>query len=123
MANIQSFTELHVWQKAHEIALLVYKVTKDFPPDERFGLVSQIRRAVVSIAANIAEGFHRYTVHDSLNFYTIAKGSLEEVRYYSMLARDLGYIGSEAYTELEKMASEVSKMLIAWMQSQRINTR
>lgn len=121
MANIQSFKELQVWQRAHGLVLFVYGVTKDFPSDERFGLISQTRRAVVSIAANIAEGFHRYTVNDSLNFYTIAKGSLEEVRYYSMLAHDLRYMSNEAYTRLEEMVSEVSKMLAAWMQSQRVN--
>lgn len=119
MANIKSFKELIVWQKAHKLALLVYKITQSFPDVERFGIISQLRRAAVSIAANIAEGFHRYTIHDSLHFYTIAQGSLEETRYYCILAHDLGYTTSDQYQQLENLVSEVSKLLTAWIQSQR----
>ena len=76
----KTFQDLIVWQKAHQFVLAIYTVTKKFPPDERFGLISQIRRASVSIPANIAEGFSKKTKPDKARFYNIAKSSLEEVR-------------------------------------------
>ena len=90
---IKSFTELKVWQKAHELALLVYKLTNKFPAEEKFGLTNQIRRATVSIASNLAEGFGRHSVthRASVNFYNIANGSLEEVKYQLLLSKDLKY--------------------------------
>lgn len=123
MANIKNFKELTVWQKAHSLILLIYKITQSFPEIERFGITSQLRRAGVSIAANIAEGFHRYTVHDSLHFYTIAQGSLEEVRYYCILTKDLRYIDGIQYQKLDDSISEVSKMLTSWIQSQRTSVK
>lgn len=119
MGDIRNFKDLQVWHKAHSLVLLVYKVSQSFPDIERFGITSQLRRAVVSIAANIVEGFHRYTANDSLHFYTIALGSLEEVRYYCILVRDLGYVDDGVYQQLETLASEVGKMLTSWIQSQR----
>lgn len=78
---IKSFKELKVWQKAHELTLLVYKLTSKFPPEEKFGLSGQMRRAAISIASNIAEGFHRSFKKISANFYNIADGSVEELNY------------------------------------------
>ena len=104
----KTFQDLIVWQKAHQFVLAIYTVTKKFPPDERFGLISQIRRASVSIPANIAEGFSKKTKPDKARFYNIAKSSLEEVRYYLILSRDLGYIeNSNLFTQLE----EISRLL------------
>ncbi|OGL66023.1 four helix bundle protein [Candidatus Uhrbacteria bacterium RIFCSPLOWO2_01_FULL_47_24] len=123
MANIKSFKELGVWQKAHDLVLFIYKISQSFPEVERFGITSQLRRAAVSIAANIVEGFHRYTVHDSLHFYTIAQGSLEETRYHCLLAHDLGYIDNNNYQQLEDLITEVSKMLTAWIHSQRVSAQ
>jgi four helix bundle protein len=87
----KSFTDLEVWQKAHAFVLEVYRITRMFPQEERFGLVSQFRRAAVSIPANIAEGFRRYGVADKARFLNIAEGSLEECRYYCILIQDLEY--------------------------------
>ncbi len=84
------FEDLKVWQKAHELCLLVYRITKDFPPEEKFGLVSQMRRAAVSVAANLAEGFKRRTKRDKAHFYNTSQSSLEELRYYFILSKDLG---------------------------------
>lgn len=84
-AAVKRFQDLIVWQKAHEFVLCIYRVTGHFPNDERFGLTSQLRRAAVSIPANIAEGFKKKTVPDKLRFYNISQGSLEECRYYSIL--------------------------------------
>lgn len=105
--NVQ---DLLVWQKAHQIVLLVYSVTANFPSTETFGLVSQVRRAAVSVPANLAEGFKRRSPADKARFVNIAQGSLEEVKYYLDLARDLGYLKDSAPArEIE----ETSKMLEA----------
>lgn len=92
MVLIQKFTDLEVWKESHKLTLLVYKTTKKFPKDETFGLVSQIRRAVVSIESNIAEGFSRYHFKDRLNFYYQTRGSASEVQTQLIIAKDLGYI-------------------------------
>ena len=88
----KSFEDLIVWQKAHQFVLNVYKLTTSFPKHELYGLVSQMRRAAVSIPANIVEGFRKSTKPDKARFYNIAQASLEEIRYYLILSRDLGYI-------------------------------
>jgi four helix bundle protein len=123
MARISSWRDLVVWKKAHELALLVYKLTKDFPSDEKFGLSSQMRRAAVSIASNIVEGFKRRTVKDSVSFYNISDGSLEELRYQLLLSYDLGYISKTNYQSAEQLALDVSRLLYAWSKSQRENIR
>src|SRR5260221_407604 len=87
----QSFRDLLVWQKAHQLALAVYRYTNNFPRQETFGLSLQMRRAAVSIAANIAEGFAKRSRADKARFMNIAEGSLEESRYFLILAQDLNY--------------------------------
>ncbi len=104
----KTFTDLIVWQKAHELVLEVYKLTSKFPKSEIYGLTSQFRRAVISIPANIAEGFKKRGHKDKLNFLNIAQGSLEECRYYIILSKDLNYGGSET---MNKQIIEVSKLL------------
>ncbi|MBI5772864.1 MAG: four helix bundle protein, partial [Verrucomicrobia bacterium] len=86
----RSFRDLVVWQKAHQFVLAIYRLTKGFPADERFGLTSQIRRAAVSVAANVSEGFAKRGKADKARFFNIAQGSLEEVHYYLILGNDLG---------------------------------
>jgi four helix bundle protein len=90
--SIERFEDLDAWRQAHGHVLQVYRGSARFPSDERFGLTSQMRRAAVSVPANIAEGFKRRTKKDKVHFYNVAQGSLEEVRYYWILARDLKYI-------------------------------
>lgn len=102
------FTDLIVWQKAHAFVLKTYGATKTFPKEELFGLTSQFRRAAVSIAANIAEGFGKHTAPDKARFLSIAEGSLEECRYYIILAHDLGYLDKGLLWEL---AEEVGRLL------------
>ena len=89
--SIERFEQLEVWQIAHKIVLDVYKGTTHLPPEEKFGLISQMRRAAVSVPGNIAEGFKRRGVADKKHFYNIAQSSLEELRYYTLLCRDLGF--------------------------------
>jgi len=104
----KSFEDLIVWQKAHEAVLLVYKLTKGFPSDEKFGLTSQFRRASISIAANISEGFAKKSGPEKIRFLNISQGSLEECKYFVLLSRDLGY-GSDEY--LDGLFIEIGKML------------
>ncbi|MCB0167104.1 MAG: four helix bundle protein [Anaerolineae bacterium] len=109
MGKILHFQQLEVWQEAHKLTLLVYKITKAFPSEEKFGLVSQMRRAAVSIPANIVEGFKRRSPRDKLRFYNIAEGSLEEVKYFFILSKDLNYISSA--DELINQAEAVGRLL------------
>jgi four helix bundle protein len=94
--RLERFEDLAVWRRAHELTLEVYRRTSEFPRDEKFGITSQMRRAAVSVPANIAEGFKKRGNKDKANFYNIAQGSLEELRYYFILAHDLGYIDEPA---------------------------
>ena len=104
----KSFRDLIVWQKAHQFVLSVYNYSDYFPQKEIYGLTSQFRRAAVSIAANIAEGFKKKGVADKSRFLNIAQGSLEECRYYLILAKDLGYGDNP---ELLPQLEGVSKLL------------
>jgi four helix bundle protein len=104
----KTFQDLIVWQKAHKLVLSVYKSTENFPSKEVYGLTAQFRRAAISVAANIAEGFRKSGRADKHRFMNIAQASLEECRYYIILALDLGYMKSDGIiAQLE----EVSKLL------------
>lgn len=113
-AKARSFEDLIVWKKAHAFVLAIYIFTRAFPTEERYGLVSQFRQAAVSIPANIAEGFKKKGVADKARFFNVAQGSLEECRYYLILAQDLGYGDS---TNLSQQLQEVSKLLGAYLNS------
>ena len=108
---MQDFRDLKVWQKAHELTLQLYKLTHDFPPTERYGMTSQIRRAAVSVAANIAEGAVRSSDPDFARFLHIAIGSPSEVDYYLLLSRDLDYIKPPVYDLLDRQVQEIKRML------------
>ncbi len=105
------FQRVIAWQKAHDFVLCVYRATKGFPEDERFGLVSQFRRAAVSIEANIAEGYKKLGKADKLRFFNTAQGSMEECRDYIILARDLGYIDGQRFNELKELSEYASRMI------------
>lgn len=105
------YKKLHVWKEAHELTLLIYKITKNFPKDETFALTSQIRRAAVSIVANIVEGQARASKKEFLQFLYISNGSLVEVEYYIELSRDLGYISTEKYLLLNQKRIIVGNLL------------
>lgn len=107
----QTFRDLLVWRKAHEFVLAVYALTAVFPKHETYGLSQQMRRAAVSIPANIAEGFRRRGKADKARFLNIAEGSLEECHYYLILAQDLGYGDTK---QLMQQNEEVGKMLHAY---------
>ncbi len=107
----RSFRDLLVWRKAHELVLSVYAFTAGFPKREIYGLASQMRRAAVSVPANIAEGFRRRGKAEKARYMNIAEGSLEESRYYLILAQDLGYGDT---TQLAAALEEVSRLLSAY---------
>ena len=107
----KTFRDLKVWHKAHEFVLEIYRLTSAFPKNETFGLTQQMRRAAVSIPANIAEGFTRRGKNDKVRFMNYAEGSLEESRYYLILAHDLEYGQTEG---LMKLLEEVSRPLNAY---------
>lgn len=110
-AVIQKFTDLVAWQKAHELALKIYKITNLFTSDEQFGLINQMRRCSTSTKSNLAEGFGRQTKPDKIQFYTIARGSNLELQDQLITARDLSYISEDSYKELEEMAIHVNKLI------------
>ena len=110
-AEIKSFRDLKVWQKGIEIVKEVYIVSKSFPKEEMYALTSQMRRAAISIPANIAEGFKRKTKPDKARYMNIAQASLEECRYYLILVKDLGYHDTSG---LLSLLVEVSKLLNAY---------
>ncbi|MCR5445089.1 MAG: four helix bundle protein [Bacteroidales bacterium] len=112
-----SFEDLVVWQKGHRFVLLVYRATQHFPDTERYGLVTQFRRAAVSITANISEGYKKLGKADKLRFFNISQGSLEECRNYILISRDLGYIDQEEYGEMVVSIEETSKLLNAYCNS------
>ncbi len=111
MAKIENFRDLEVWQKAHQLVLAVYRATKEFPENERYGLISQMRRAAVSIPANIAEGFKRQGKTEKVRFYNISEASLEELKYFFLLSKDLDYLPAESSSKMMIEAESVSKML------------
>jgi len=101
----RSFKDLEVWQKAHALVLVVYQVTKRLPKEELYGLISQMRRAAVSVPANIAEAFKKRGKSDKARMLNVAQGSLEELRYYFILCGDLGYLPLETASEdIERVA-------------------
>lgn len=116
---LRNFQELDAWRKAHGLALEVYHLTQRFPQDERFGLVSQMRRAVASVPANIAEGFGRRSTKDFVRYLEIASGSLEETRYFLILSRDLEYLKPDDYSGLSNKCDEVGRLLGGLAQSLR----
>jgi len=110
----RTFEDPVVWQKAHQFVVAVYRLSQAFPRSETYGLSSQSRRAAVSIAANIAEGFRKRGKADKLRFLNIAQGSVEESRYYLILAQDLNY---GDVSELKAVLVEVSKLLESYSRS------
>jgi four helix bundle protein len=115
--GIERFEQLEVWQGAHSLVLNVYRTTSTMPNDQKFGLISQMQRAAVSVPANIAEGFKRRSRADKVHFYNMAQGSLEELRYYLILCRDLGY--KLEYDSMTGECDRIGRMLNGLIKSVR----
>lgn len=112
------FEKLEVWQLSKDLCKDIYKITKNFPVDERFGITAQLNRSVISVPANIAEGSARLGLKEKKHFYTIAYGSLMEVTSFLIIAKDLNYINVEKLEELKDRISKISNKLNALYQSQ-----
>ncbi len=115
MTTATNFQDLVVWQEAHKLVLSIYRTTSTYPSYELYGLVSQMRRAAVSVPANIVEGFKRRGKPDKIRFYNIAEASLEELKYYLILSRDLEYL--QTYTSLNTQAESVGRLLFRFIES------
>lgn len=116
---MQDFRKLKVWAKAHELALDIYRTSMEFPPEERYGLTAQVRRAAVSVPSNIVEGTSRGTDADLARFIQIAIGSASEAEYQLLLARDLVFLHEEHNERLGQATVEVRRMLIALLATLR----
>jgi four helix bundle protein len=114
---MRDFRELKVWQKAHQVALDVYRHSKAFPADERFGLTAHLRKSATSVPSNIAEGCGRGGEKELARFLSIAAGSASELEYQLLLAHDLEYLPHEAHAQLTEQVAEVRRMLYRFMQS------
>ncbi len=113
---MKDFKELRVWSKAHELTVLVYKLTRAFPKDEVYGLTSQVRRSAASVGANIAEGCGRHSDGEMTRFLQIARGSASETEYHLLLAKDLGFLQETDFQVAEQAVVVVQRMLTALVQ-------
>jgi four helix bundle protein len=107
----RSFEGLQAWQNAHSFVLEVYRLTVKFPSEEKFGLVSQLRRAAVSIAANITEGSGKKSIRDIIRFFIISRGSVQECHYYLILAKDLAFLPPAEFSSLKEKLDQTGKLL------------
>ncbi len=122
MNKIRSFTDLNAWKEGHKIVLEVHKILFTFPNYEKFGLVDQMRRCVISITSNIAEGFSRQTKKEKAQFLYMALGSLTELQNQLLIARDLEYISNEKFQELAERTILVSKLINGLLKSLKNNS-
>ena len=116
---MKDFRQLKVWEKSHQLALAIYKVTAKFPKEEIYGLTSQVRRASMSIPTNIAEGCGRNTDADFARFLQMAMGSASETEYQLLLSLDLGFLNKEQYDKLNLDVTEVKRMLASLLKTIR----
>jgi four helix bundle protein len=116
---MKDYRKLVVWEKAHKLVLFIYKVTCTFPKEERYGIISQLRRAATSTPTNIAEGCGKYTQPDFARYLQNAFGSIQEVQYLSFLSFELKYLDREKYLVLDRDISEVKAMLVGLLQKVR----
>ena len=107
----RNWEDLLVWQKSHRLVIDIYKILSNFPEEEKYGLISQIKRCAISIPANIVEGHSKNTKKEFLRFLFISRGSLEELKYYFLLSKDLGFIEFNKFNELNLKLGEVSYLL------------
>lgn len=114
---MRNFKELKVWEKAHEVCLEVYNLTNAFPSDEKFGLISQLRRTSSSVPTNIAEGCGYQTQKEFARYLRIASGSASEVEYLILLSKDLKFITGEQYNVTSKEVASIKKMLFRLLES------
>jgi four helix bundle protein len=108
--EIKSFTDLDAWKEGHKLVIRIYRITKDFPREDAFGLVSQMRRAAVSVTSNIAEGFSRQSYKEKAQFYTMAQGSITELQNQLLIARDVRILAQLEFDQLAYQSTKVQKI-------------
>ena len=122
MGNVvKSFLDLIVWQKSHSLTLDIYQITNKFQSVEKYGVISQLRRAAYSVPSNIVEGHTRNSSKEFVHFLSIAQGSLNELKYFLILSRDLNFIDLNEYNNLNIKADEISKML--YMMKEKLKSK
>ena len=119
MYKIKSFTDLNAWKEGHKLVLQIYRITKLFPSEERFCLIDQMRRCVISITSNIAEGFSRRSKKEKAQFFYMALGSVTELQNQLLIARDLNYISSAEFKNIEDQTVVVSKLVNGLIKSSK----
>ena len=117
LKRIRDFTDLETWRFARRLRIEVYRISRGFPKNETFGLASQIRRAAVSVTANIAEGFGRYSYQENIQFCRQSRGSVYELRDHFTTALDAGYITKEQYSVLDRQTISVTKLINGYIRS------
>lgn len=117
--KIHSFTDLDAWKEGHKLVLTIYQVTKNFPKEEIFGLINQIRRCAVSITSNIAEGFSRQSFKEKVQFYSMALGSLTELQNQLLIAKDVKYLPVDEFQEIADLTIKVHKIINGLIKSSK----
>ena len=125
MDKIKDFQDLRVWQQAHDLVLMIYRITKDFPKHEMYGLASQMQRSAVSVTSNIAEGFGRYSAAEKVRFYNVAGASLTELQNQLIIAKDVEYVVRDIFAEIYERSIKVHMMnnKLIKVTKNRISTR
>ena len=118
-SKIKNFTDLDAWKEGHKLVLMIYQTTKTFPKKETFGLVSQMRRCVVSITSNIAEGFSRQSYREKVQFYSTSLGSTTELQNQLLVSRDIGYIKKKDFLAISEQAIKVHKIINGLIKSSK----
>lgn len=118
--KIHKFTDLVVWQEGHRLVLMIYGMTKDFPKEERYGLIDQMRRAAVSITSNIAEGFSKKSSREKYQFYNTSKASITELQNQLLIAKDIKYISKESFNETAEQSITVHKCINGLLKATRL---
>lgn len=111
LGKMKSFTDLDAWKHGHQLVVVIYKLTKKFPKEEMFGLVSQMRRCVVSVTSNLAEGFSRQSYKEKLQFYSVSQGSITELQNQLLIARDVKYITNNNFQKIAEQTIKVHKII------------
>jgi four helix bundle protein len=118
--SIKIFKDLDAWKEGHKLVLLIYGITKYFPKEEVYTLVSQMRRCAISITSNIAEGFSRISYQDKIRFYSMALGSLTELQNQSIIAKDIGYVNLQEFDTIDNQSLKVHKILNGLIKMSRV---
>ena len=117
--TIKSFTDLNAWKEGHKLVLIIYEITKFFPKEEVFGLISQMRRCAVSVTSNIAEGFSRQSYKEKVQFYSMSQGSVTELQNQLIIARDISFITKDKFQEIALQSITVHKIINGLIKSSK----